>query len=39
MTVGVFSHVDFKESTLTELGEMAIDLIRVWRFAAWVLAG
>jgi pimeloyl-ACP methyl ester carboxylesterase len=39
MTVGVFRHVDFKETPVSELREMATDLLRVWRFTAWVLAG
>jgi pimeloyl-ACP methyl ester carboxylesterase len=38
-TVGVFSHVDFNEASVSELWGMAGDLMRVWRFTAWVLAG
>jgi len=39
MTVGVFRNLDFKETPGSELREMATDLLVVWRFTAWVLAG
>ncbi|MGH3650042.1 MAG: hypothetical protein ACRDU9_04975, partial [Acidimicrobiia bacterium] len=39
LTVEVFKHVDFNPRSLSEWRSVAPDLLRIWQFTTWILAG